>query len=350
MKNKLRFLLAAAVLSVSLAGCSSGGSSDYVSYNTAGNNAPAEAYGIADYEYKETADEEAYMPAPAAEDSGAAPVLSQEKMVYRGSLSIETLEYAETVKNIKERIRSYSGIVEAEEQYDNDRTWYNSGATTRGTCSLNMTVRIPTESFEAFLDDMSGSGKVTSRTTNVENISRRYNDNDTAIAALEKQEARLLEMMDQADTIEDMIMIEQRLTEVQTELNQKRSYKSSMDTDVSYSTVYLNVREVLEYTPTPEGQRTGTFLNRLQNAFRSSWNSFLWLLESLLFLIIHILPWLVIIIPCAWLLRRFIRKNDARKTDKPIRERSFPRRRTVKEREVLKAEEPEPKDQDKPVL
>ena len=172
MKNKLRFLLAAAVLSVSLAGCSSGGSSDYVSYNS-GNAAPAEAYGIADYEYKETADEEAYMPAPAAEDSGAAPVLSQEKMVYRGSLSIETLEYAETVKNIKERIRSYNGIVEAEEQYDNDRTWYNSGATTRGTCALNMTVRIPTESFEAFLDDMSGSGKVTSRTTNVENIASR---------------------------------------------------------------------------------------------------------------------------------------------------------------------------------
>ena len=337
MKNQLRFLLAAAVLSVSLAGCSSGGSSDYVSYNS-GNAAPAEAYGIADYEYKETADEEAYMPAPAAEDSGATPVLSQEKMVYRGSLSIETLEYAETVKNIKERIRSYNGIVEAEEQYDNDRTWYNSGATTRGTCALNMTVRIPTESFEAFLDDMSGSGKVTSRTTNVENISRRYNDNDTAIAALEKQETRLLEMMDQAETIEDMIMIEQRLTEVQTELNQKRSYKSSMDTDVSYSTVYLNVREVLEYTPTPEGQRTGTFLNRLQNAFRSSWNSFLWLLESLLFLIIHILPWLVIIIPCAWLLRKFIRKNDARKGMTPERKQPSPFRRQ-RNREILKTDE-----------
>ena len=123
-----------------------------------------------------------------------------------------------------------------------------------------------------------------------------------------------------------------------------------MDTDVNYSTIYLDVREVLEYTPTPEGQRTGTFLYRLQNAFRSSWNSFLWLLESLLFLIIHILPWLIIILPCGWLLRRFIKKNDARKTDGPVRERTFPRRRTMKDREVLKTEETEPKDQDKPVL
>ncbi len=349
MKKRFRYLLAAAVLSVSLAGCSSASGGSSYAANSAADSYPEEAaYGIADYEYK-TEDAAVPMPAAVDEDSGSA-VLNQDKMVYRGSLSIETLEYAETVKNIKERIRAYNGIVEAEEQYDNDRTWYNSGATYRGTCSLRMTIRIPTESFEAFLDDMSGSGKVTSRTTNVENISRRYNDNDTAIAALEKQEARLLEMMDKAETIEDMIIIEQRLTEVQTELNQKRSYRSSMDTDVNYSTIYLDVREVLEYTPTPEGQRTGTFLYRLQNAFRSSWNSFLWLLESLLFLIIHILPWLIIILPCGWLLRRFIKKNDARKADGPVRERTFPRRRTMKDREVLKTEETEPKDQDKPVL
>ena len=104
------------------------------------------------------------------------------------------------------------------------------------------------------MNNMEGSGKVTNRSTNVENISRQYADNEAVITALRKQEERLLEMMDKAETIEDMIAIEARLTDVQTELNRKLSYKSSMDTDVEYSTVHLYINEVAEYPPDPEIQ------------------------------------------------------------------------------------------------
>ena len=90
MKKRFRYLLAAAVLSVSLAGCSSASGGSSYAANSAADSYPEEAaYGIADYEYK-TEDAAVPMPAAVDEDSGSA-VLNQDKMVYRGSLSIETL-------------------------------------------------------------------------------------------------------------------------------------------------------------------------------------------------------------------------------------------------------------------
>ena len=215
----------------------------------------------------------------------SSPVITTEKLVYTGNLTIETLDYTETLKTIRARIQELKGIIEYEYETNNDRSWYRPDYG-KGTSYMEMTVRIPTNSFQDFMNNMEGSGKVTNRSTNVENISRQYADNEAVITALRKQEERLLEMMDKAETIEDMIAIEARLTDVQTELNRKLSYKSSMDTDVEYSTVHLYINEVAEYTPDPEIQRRGTFMYRLEKN-----------LEGLLFGIIHLIPFLLVFVP-----------------------------------------------------
>ena len=72
----------------------------------------------------------------------------------------------------------------------------------------------------------------------------RYNDQSILIESLEKQETRLLEMMDKAETIEDMITIESRLSEVQTQLNQARNTLAGYDTDIDYSTINVQIEEV----------------------------------------------------------------------------------------------------------
>jgi hypothetical protein len=129
----------------------------------------------------------------------------------------------------------------------------------------------------------------------VENISRRYNDNSIEIESLRKQQERLLEMMDAADTVEEMIMVESRLTEVQTQLNQKLSYKAGMDTDVKYSTIYLNINEVQEYTPVDNSVQIGGFWKKLWETVKSSWIYFVYFLENLVFALVSILPYVLLI-------------------------------------------------------
>ena len=316
MTNKILKCFLAVFVVFTFVGCgSSGNTSEY----TSGSNSYSYGYD-ADYAKEEALSESMAMDAYAPAAAGAAPaamptpspVLSGSgesssnrseaeqiavKLVYTGSITVETLEYENTMKSVREKIVQYKGIIEDEREWDGDHSWYYTDGRARTTNrNSTMTIRIPTKDFENFLNDMDGTGKVTSRSQNVENISRRYYDNSIEIEALEKQQERLLEMMDKAETVQEMIMIEERLTEVQTRLNQRKSYRSSMDMDVEYSTVYLNVNEVQKYTPVEDpGINIGGFGKRVIETLEYSGKFFVYVIQGLILSVIWIAPFALII-------------------------------------------------------
>lgn len=282
-KNILMSLMLAAAL---LSGC---GSQTAASGKNEAAETEYEASGTAamDYEPDEYAySEEAKNESVPQEETD--PAVYQEKLVYRGSLSIESLTYDDTLKNIRELVGKYGGITENESESDDNYGWYSDHYQPKR--NLWMTVRIPTEQYQQFLQDMEGTGKVISRSSDVENITRRYNDTSVQIEALQQQEERLLDMMSKAETIEDMILVETRLTEVQTQLNQLRTDLNVMDTDVRYSTVTISLREVHEYT-----EYNPTFGERLANAFSKGWDNFTGLIGDLIILAVMLWPLILIV-------------------------------------------------------
>lgn len=81
----------------------------------------------------------------------------------------------------------------------------------------------------------------------MDNISQRYYDTTAQIVALQIQEKNLLAMMEKCETIEDMITVEQRLSEVQYQFDSLQTTRQYMDMDVAYSYVNISVSEVMEY-------------------------------------------------------------------------------------------------------
>ena len=70
----------------------------------------------------------------------------------------------------------------------------------------------------------------------------------------------LLKMMEKAESIQDMIAVEERLTEVQSELAWYEESLTGMDNQVDYATVTVSLREVKEYSESPEagfGEKAG---------------------------------------------------------------------------------------------
>ena len=120
------------------------------------------------------------------------------------------------------------------------------------------------------------------------------------------------EMMDQATSVEDMITIESRLSEVETQLNQYKSDLANLDTDVAMSTIYISLDEVLEYSSGSTVRKESTFLDRLVNTFADSWKFFVNLLEKLLFFIIYLIP-LAIVGLIIWFIYRQYRKKHPKK-------------------------------------
>ena len=220
----------------------------------------------------------------------------QEKLVYTCNMSIETTDYQETLGAIKDLISKYDGIIGSESYTDSARDWYYSNYEKRtGTMTAQLSIRVPSKNYQDFLDGIEGHGKITQSNQNVENITRRYSETETTIKSLETQEDRLLEMMENASTIEEMITVEDRLTEVQNELMILRNRLADMDTDVTYSTVNIEIREVVEYTPDEEPVHTLTFKDRLKNTIKNSWDNLLSFLENFLFFLIEATPILLIL-------------------------------------------------------
>lgn len=308
-----------------------------VAQNTYGTEAAAEdeVYDESEYESDESR----------TQDMDSMTLL-EEKLVYYCDLEIETLDYAGTIKSIKEAISQYNGVIQSESETDSSYNWYYEDyRKTSGTMRNYIEIRVPSASFESFVSALDGVGKITSKSTSIDNISQQYYDTTTQIEALQIQEKNLLSMLEQCETIEDMITVQDRLTTVQYDLNRLRTNKRYMDVDVAYSYVNINIEEVMEYHYDEEPIKTNTFVDRLTNTIKSTGKGFLTFLEMLLFLIIRLIPYLLIVGIICLIFRKKIKSwREDRKREKAAAraQRELRRQAVIQQQAVMYNNAPQP--------
>ena len=236
------------------------------------------------------------------ESAAAENELNPEKLVYTASVELETKDFDAAVDQLNERLDEVGGIIQDENFYDDTPWEYYYGiyddSTTRkvsGYKRLVTTVRIPTANLDAFLNDIGGIGHVTSSSSYVSNITQEYYSTKSYLESYQNQLDVLLGMYEQCETIDEMITVEQRISEVQAEINQLTTRISSYDRDVAYSTVTITMNEVTEYSDTPREQEEKSFGEKVIERVINSWHTMLDVLEHLLYFIIDIM-WLLIII------------------------------------------------------
>ncbi len=331
-----------------LGGCSSMSGQFLPAPQSAKEEEAAGSYGSADYAANSYADEEskAEVTDPSDEgadeegesrtDVGADAAKDKQKLVYTCDMVMETLEFEDTLKSVKEAVTKYSGIIERENQTDSDTYWYNNYNRHSATKNIFLVIRIPTANYQAFLDDLDGNGKVVSRNMQVDNITRKYSEIQTTIKSLQIQEKRLLDMMEKAGSVEDMITVESRLTEVQNDLARYKNTLASLDTDVKYSTINLTINEVVKYEEKQE-----TFTERLHSTLDRSGELFLSFLEGALFALILFGPILLVLLILIFIIIKIVRSVRRRKKQKAIRKKA---EKTAQTHRPEPEEEAEPED------
>lgn len=208
-----------------------------------------------------------------------APEEKELKIVFGGSLDLESREYDKAVETLYQYADRYKMIIEKmEESY--------SGVNR----NLYVTLRIPSGSFAEFMKEASNIGKVNHSSTNRSDFTKAYNDNSIEIEALEVQKERLMTMLKEADTIEEMLLVSDRLTQVETSLNKLRSRNDTIDMDVEYSSITLTLRERGESTV-----KTASFWERLKETVSDSFHNLTTNLEGFVFWLIYALPYLLIV-------------------------------------------------------
>ena len=254
MKKMTAILVTLCMLAALLAGC--GGASKSTQAFDAAAAAPAEAANGAYYDMESAKSEDGGLTG----DTDSTVLPEGRKWIITVNMSAETEDLDALMEALNGKISGLGGYVEDQDSYNG--SMYSS----RRYRSASLTIRIPAQRVDEFTEEMSGIANVVSTNLSREDITLSYVATESRVKALQTEEARLLELMEQAETMADLLEIESRLTDVRYELENRASQLRLYDNQVDYATIYLSIDEVQEYTPVEEP----TVWERISGGFVSS--------------------------------------------------------------------------------
>lgn len=314
MKKRIALLLAL-LMALSLCACGSSSknqmasSTESAAYDSspmepAPNAAPASGFAAMD----SVASAGEYGEYDSGTESGDVPDENPEKIIYSADATVETTDFDKTLEELAALIKEYGGWVQSSSI--NGANYYSISRGSRYNRSADYTIRIPSDKFQTVMGSLSTLGNVPYSYTYTENVSAQYYDVQSRLTAYKTQETRLLEMMEKAQTVEDTITIEEKLTELQYKIDSLQSSLNNWDRQVNYSTISLNVQEVGEYTE--QQAVTISYGQRLLNAFTDSLKGAGRFFKNLLVFLVSALPTLVILAVLFFALRPLFRKLSAK--------------------------------------
>ena len=214
-------------------------------------------YDDADYyaEEAEYYDEGGYsvgnMSTPITETQANASVAKNRKLIKTVDMTIETVSFDETIANLRNKINAIGGYIESEYSY-NGSLYNNSNQSKYAT----ITVRVPDTELDGFVNDVSGIGNVTQKTTSTRDVTLNYVDTESKKEMYKAEQESLLALLEKAETIEDITYLTQRLTEVRYNIESMESSLRVYDDLVDYATVNFTINEVKVLTPTVIVEKT----------------------------------------------------------------------------------------------
>lgn len=230
---------------------------------------------------------------------------ANQKLVRTMTVEAETADMDALLAELDQKISSLGGYIE-------NKSTRNGGSTsTRRYRYADMTIRIPADRLGEFIDHISGQTNVLSYNESADDITLRYVATQSRVTALETEQQRLLELLAKAENMADLLLIEERLTNVRTELEEVTSQMRIYDNMVDYGTVRLSVTEVQEFTPVQEE----TVWQRIGNGIAENWRNLCDGAEAVFVFLVVSLPY-CIPIGAAVLITVFAVKLATRKTKK----------------------------------
>lgn len=317
MRRELKKIM----MMVGVAGClvlSGCGSSSAVE-NTAVKSGVSD-YGFQTYNDYDEAQSESSMETDEVKDTGAAEGIAEEngsdasdtgkqtsqaqKIIKTYNFSYDTEKFDDAYQFLRKQVEIYGGYIS-----DSDM----NGTDLR---NLRLTARIPVEQCDQFVSQLGNLGTATSQSESAEDITLQYNDTESRIASLKTEQQRLTELLKDADSLDTIVALEERLTEVRYQLENYQSQKNLYDDLITYSTVNISLYEVSYEVPVDDS----TVFSRMKSGIVTSLRDISHGFVNFMVWFVSAVPYLVIWIFIIWIIyriiRRIVRKRKLKKQQK----------------------------------
>ncbi|MCL2703678.1 MAG: DUF4349 domain-containing protein [Defluviitaleaceae bacterium] len=223
------------------------------------------------------------------------------QIIRNGSVYMSTRDFDTLTSYVLDLVESFNGYIESTDKY----------TTHEGLRNQSFSLRVPSGNFEAAMRGIESQGGVRNSSRGQSDVTDHYYDIAARLDARTIEEQRLLELIAQAREIADLILLEQRLSQVRQEIESMRGQLQGMDRRVSYSQIWLSITEERGiYEP-------GTLLARVAKAFTDSIDATAAFAQTVLvFLVSAIIPLIFIalmLLVGRFTFRRLVRRRRKRK-------------------------------------
>jgi hypothetical protein len=164
----------------------------------------------------------------AQNDSSAAPniVMDERKLVSKASLSLRLTDFDGAEKALDELLQKYSAYTASARMYENSR-WY--------------TLKVPSPSYAPFVAGLKTLGKQLSYSESTEDVTTTYYDLESRLETQRALMKTFQSYLTKANTIDEIMTVERRIAELQSEIDRTGSRFRNLLNLVDYATVVLEL-------------------------------------------------------------------------------------------------------------
>ncbi len=257
--KKLFAILLCAVLAVSLVGC--GAKANDMAVQDMEYFSAADSAGGIFYNTSESLNGKVELQSDSVpNENGEAPQTDNEKIIKTVEAYVQTKEYDKYISGLTANVTANGGYVEKSDA--NMGGYYNSNR------HCTYVLRIPADKLDEFMLAAEENGKITSKTETQQNVTLEYVDLESRISAYKTEKETLTGLLEKAASLENVLAIQERLSEVNYQIENYTAQLRVLANRVSYSTVTLNIDEVErvnEAQPTLWQRIKNEFLDNIDN-------------------------------------------------------------------------------------
>jgi hypothetical protein len=195
------------------------------------------------------------------------------RIIKEGEISFETADNNETRKLINKWVKEFNAYISLDNVNDQ-----------RYRIENRITIRVPSEKFEALLSKISESAKkLDIKNISATDVTEEYVDIEARLQTKKELENRYKVLLERARTIDEILKIEKQIGDLRTEIESIEGRYKYLNDRISFSTLTV---VFYERTNSAFG-----FSSKFGQAVKSGWENVLWVLIGLT----NLWPFLIIL-------------------------------------------------------
>ena len=249
-----------------------------------------------------------YQLAESQPSASPAIVPTERKIIRNGEFAIETKTPTEDQGKLQAIAESLGGFVVTSE-------FKSSTNRSDDSTLVNVSLRVPSANFQKATDEIVKLGlRVLHKKTTGNDVTAEFIDLEARLRAKNALEAQYFEIMKRASKISDVLEVQQKLTEVRTEIEQAEGRRRYLENQSTLSTINISLQ-----TPTPLVAATQTgFWASIRNSFGDGIDVTVAIVLGIIHFVIVALPIVVLLLLPGGLIARFLWKRVSWPKKEPL--------------------------------